>query len=299
MMVTRESANKSAKLALVQMRMNPDVESNLEAAVARIRDAAKQGANIVCLPEMYRSLYFPQTQDAANFDLAEPLDGPSHERMGALAKELGVVLVIPIFERRARGLYHNTALVYDADGTRVGHYRKMHIPDDPQFFEKFYFAPGDLGFRVWPTRYGRIGVLICWDQWFPEGARLTAMQGADLLVYPTAIGYHDGVDEPAYVRQQEAWETVQRGHAVANGLYVAAVNRVGKEGQLNFWGRSFVSDPFGRVMERAGGDEATILADLDYAEIERVRRGWPFLRDRRVDAYEGLTERFLDAAPNA
>lgn len=284
----------SVRVALVQMRMTKDPDANLAKAEKQVSAAAAKGARIVCLPELYRSLYFPQREDADQFELAEPVPGPTSERMGALARRHKIAIIAPVFERRTAGLYHNSALVFDADGAQVGHYRKMHIPDDPEFYEKFYFAPGDLGFRAFGTRHGRVGALICWDQWFPEAARLEALQGAQILFYPTAIGSHEHVDAATAEEQHDAWETVQRGHAIANGVFVAAVNRVGMEGKLRFWGRSFVANPFGRVLARAGAAEELLLVDVDYAETERVRRGWPFLRDRRIDAYEALTTRFLD-----
>lgn len=283
------------RVALVQMRMEADPARNLAAAEKRIAEAAKHGAQVVCLPELYRSLYFPQTEDADNFSLAESVPGPSSRSMSALAKKHKIVIVAPVFEKRAQGVYHNSALVFDADGRMAGHYRKMHIPDDPEFYEKFYFAPGDLGFPVFDTAYGRIGVLICWDQWFPEAARLASLRGAQILFYPTAIGHHAHVDEPAWKEQHTAWETVQRGHAVANGVFVAAVNRVGTEGKLRFWGQSFLSSPFGALRARGAEDkEEIVFADVDYAEIDRVRHGWPFLRDRRIDAYSHLTLRVID-----
>jgi N-carbamoylputrescine amidase len=293
--MAHDGSHGRAKVALVQTRMGADVDANLAHARDQVAAAARQGAQIICLPELYRSLYFPQTEDAQNFRLAEPVPGPSTQAFAALAKEHGVVIVVPIFERRAQGVYHNSALVYDADGRLAGHYRKMHIPDDPEFYEKFYFAPGDLGFPVFDTQFGRVGVLICWDQWFPEAARLAALRGAQILFYPTAIGHHDTVDEATWREQHMAWETVQRGHAVANGLFVAAVNRCGREGKLRFWGQSFLSGPFGKVLARAPvDDEAILLADVDYDEIDRVRHGWPFLRDRRIDAYSHLTQRVID-----
>lgn len=281
------------RVALVQMSCSEDPKANLAKAVAKVEEAARKGAQIVCLQELFRSRYFCQEEDAENFDLAEPVPGPTTEALGRLAKKHGVVIVAGLFERRAPGLYHNTAVVFDADGRLAGKYRKMHIPEDPRFYEKFYFAPGDLGFQAVPTRYANVGLLVCWDQWYPEAARLTALQGAQILFYPTAIGTwvgelgHKGA-------QHEAWEMVQRGHAVANGVFVAAPNRVGKEGELDFWGQSFVANPFGEVLGRAGADREEILVvDCDLGDIERFRRGWPFLRDRRIDAYGGLTQRYL------
>ena len=291
----------SLTVGLVQMAMSAGTDQNLQKAVARVREAAVAGANVVCLPELYRSPYFCQREDARLFDLAETVPGPSTEALGRVAREEGVVVVVPIFERRAPGLFHNTAVILDAGGEVRGLYRKMHIPDDPAFYEKFYFTPGDLGFRAFDTRAGRIGTLICWDQWYPEGARLTALQGAIILFYPTAIGWHPHEKAEFGVAQRDAWRTVQRGHAISNGVYVAAVNRVGHEVPpeggpgLEFWGSSFVADPFGVVVAEASTDrEEILLAKVDLARMEDVRRNWPFLRDRRIDAYEGLDKRFLD-----
>ena len=284
------------KVALVQMSMSASPQENLEKAASRVEEAAGRGAQVICLPELYRSHYFCQREDPALFDLAEPVPGPSTERIGAAARRHRVSVVVPIFEKRAPGLYHNSAVVLDA-GERVGVYRKMHIPDDPAFYEKFYFAPGDLGFRAFDTRSGRIGTLICWDQWYPEGARLTALQGASVLFYPTAIGWHPHEKEQQGAAQRDAWRTVQRGHAIANGVYVAAVNRVGREGDpgLEFWGTSFLCDPFGQVVAEASTDREEILVgQIDLGRIEEVRRNWPFLRDRRIDAYGGIERRFLD-----
>jgi N-carbamoylputrescine amidase len=286
-------------LALVQMRCDADPAANLEKAIAGIRQAAKAGAHLVCLQELFRSPYFCQKQDPELFNLAEPIPGPSTERLGAVAREAGLVVVASLFERRAAGVYHNTAAVIDADGGLLGIYRKMHIPDDPLYFEKYYFTPGDLGFRAFDTKIGRIGVLVCWDQWYPEAARLTVLHGANLLLYPTAIGWHPHEKEQHGKAQHMAWELIQRGHAVANGVYVAAVNRVGHEGATNggleFWGGSFVSDPFGDVQARASHDrEEVLLVECDFRRVEETRRNWPFLRDRRIDAYAGLTKRLLD-----
>jgi N-carbamoylputrescine amidase len=289
------------RVGLVQMSMSADPQENLDKAAARVAEAAKKGAQVVCLPELYRSPYFCQREDQALFDLAEPVPGPSSERFSEVARKAGVAVVVPIFEKRAPGLYHNSAVVLDADGKTAGLYRKMHIPDDPAFYEKFYFAPGDLGFRAFDTRFGKVGTLICWDQWYPEAARLTALQGAAVLFYPTAIGWHPHEKEKHGGAQRDAWRTVQRGHAIANGCYVAAVNRVGKEpgpaGQpgLEFWGTSFLCDPFGVVVAEASTDqEEILLGEVDLGRIEEVRRGWPFLRDRRIDAYGGIEKRFLD-----
>jgi N-carbamoylputrescine amidase len=289
------------KVALVQMSCSVSPEENLAKAVARVGEAAAKGAQIVCLPELFRSRYFCQKEDASLFDLAETVPGPSTQALGDAAKKHGVVVVAPIFEKRAPGLYHNSAAVLDADGSTAGFYRKMHIPDDPCFYEKYYFTPGDLGFKALDTKFGRVGVLICWDQWYPEGARLTALRGAQVLFYPTAIGWHPHEKEQYGASQRDAWRTIQRAHAIANGTYVVAVNRVGHEKMdpgaagLEFWGTSFVSDPFGVVIAEASTDREEILVvDVDTARIEEVRRNWPFLRDRRIDHYQGITQRFID-----
>ena len=287
---------KNFKVGLVQMAMSADPQENVDKAAARVEEAARKGAQVICLPEMYRTQYFCQREDAALFDLAETVPGPSTERLSAVARKHGVAVVVPIFEKRAAGLYHNSAVILDA-GERVGLYRKMHIPDDPAFYEKFYFTPGDLGFRAFDTKAGRIGALICWDQWYPEGARLTAMRGASVLFYPTAIGWHPHEKEKYGAAQRDAWKTIQRSHAIANGVFVAAVNRVGHEGSpgLEFWGTSFLCDPFGVVVAEASTDqEEIVVGEIDLARIEDVRRNWPFLRDRRIDAYSGLEQRFLD-----
>jgi len=288
------------RVGLVQMSMSPDPQENLRRASARVEEAAAKGANLVCLPELFRSVYFAQREDAALFDLAEPVPGPSTTALSEVAKRAGVVVVVPLFERRAPGLYHNSAAILDADGRLAGLYRKMHIPDDPNYYEKFYFAPGDLGFLVFDTRVGRIGTLICWDQWYPEGARLTALQGASLLLYPTAIGWHPREKAEHGAAQIDAWRTIQRSHAIANGLYVAAVNRVGHERPsgsgdgIEFWGCSFLVDPLGTVVCSAPSDrEAILIGEVDLGRIEEVRRGWPFLRDRRIDAYAGIGSRYL------
>lgn len=286
-------------LGLIQMRCEPDPAANMEKAVVHIQQAATQGADIICLPELFLSRYFCQKMEPALFDLAEPIPGPSSARLGEVARSLGKVIVASLFEKRGSGVYHNTAVVLDADGALVGKYRKMHIPDDPLYFEKYYFTPGDLGFRAFDTRFGRIGVLVCWDQWFPEAARLTALQGAQVLVYPTAIGWHPREKAEFGAAQHQAWEISQRGHAVANGVYVAAANRVGHEGGaeagLEFWGASFVSDPFGSLLARASHDrEEVIVTACDMKKMEDIRRNWPFLRDRRIDAYGDLTKRWLD-----
>jgi N-carbamoylputrescine amidase len=286
-------------VGLIQMRCEADREANLEQAITRIRQAAKAGAQIICLPELFRSPYFCQREDPALFDGAEPIPGPTTECLGRLARETETVLVVSLFERRTAGVYHNTAAVLDADGSLKGIYRKMHIPDDPLYYEKYYFTPGDLGFRVFDTRWARVGVLVCWDQWFPEGARLTALQGAEVLLYPTAIGWHPREKAEFGTAQHQAWELMQRSHAVANGVYVAAVNRVGHEGPpdggLEFWGASFLSDPFGGIIHRAGHEkEELVLGTCDRRKMEEIRRHWPFLRDRRIDAYGDLIRRFMD-----
>lgn len=288
------------------MASGPSVDENLDRAARRVEEAAASGAEVVCLPELFRSQYFCQKEDPASFDLAEPVPGPTTERLGEVARRAGVAVVAPIFEKRAPGLYHNSAAVLDADGRIAGLYRKMHIPDDPAYYEKFYFAPGDLGFRAFDTRAARIATLICWDQWYPEGARLAALQGASVVFYPTAIGWHPHEKEEHGATQLDAWMTVQRGHAIANGFYVAAVNRVGREtpegggAGIEFWGTSFVTDPQGELLARGSVDrEEILIAEIDPARIEDVRRNWPFLRDRRIDSYEGLTRRFLDAEPGS
>ena len=290
---------KSVKIGLIQDRCGERPAENLAKAVAHVRAAAAQGAQIICLQELFGSVYFCQVEDHKYFGLAEEIPGPSTEVLCPLARELGVVLVASLFERRAAGLYHNTAVVIDADGSLLGKYRKMHIPDDPLFYEKFYFTPGDLGYRAWDTRYGRIGVCICWDQWYPEAARLTALHGAQILFYPTAIGWHPAEKEQYGQRQHSAWETVQRGHAIANGCYVAAPNRVGHEAPdggdgIEFWGQSFITDPSGQILQRASADKEEILIqELDLDALDTQRTHWPFLRDRRIDSYEGITKRYL------
>jgi N-carbamoylputrescine amidase len=286
-------------VGLVQMRCAPDPAQNLATAIARVREAAQQGARVVCLPELFRSQYFCQREDHACFDLAEPVPGPTTDALARVAREAGVVVIASVFERRAPGLYHNTAAVLDRDGSFRGLYRKMHIPDDPLFYEKFYFTPGDTGFRAFDTAVGRIGTLVCWDQWYPEAARLTALAGANVLFYPTAIGWHPREKAEHGESQVAAWQTIQRAHAIANGVYVAAVNRVGHEGPsdggLQFWGASFVCDPFGVVLKEASRtDEEILVVECDLAHQEDVRRNWPFLRDRRIDAYGPITRRLLD-----
>jgi N-carbamoylputrescine amidase len=292
------STQDQVTLGLVQSRSGDDPEANMRAALDGVRTAASRGAQIICLQELFRSRYFCQVEDHRFFDLAEPIPGPSTERFAALAMELGVVLVASLFEKRAEGLYHNTAAIIDADGSYLGKYRKMHIPDDPQYYEKFYFTPGDLGFRSWDTRFARIGVLVCWDQWYPEAARLTAMSGAQILFYPTAIGWLPPEKAEHGAQQQSAWETIQRSHAIANGVYVCAVNRVGHEGPadggIEFWGGSFVADPGGRILVKGGTGEEVLTATCDLSKVNASRTHWPFLRDRRIDAYGDLTRRYLD-----
>ncbi len=289
---------KTVTLGLIQMKAGKDAKSTLAKTTDKIREAAHKGAEIVCLQELFLSSYFPQQEDAKEFDLAEPIPGPTTESLSKLAAEEKIVIVASLFEKRSAGVYHNTAVVLDVDGSLVGKYRKMHIPDDPGYYEKFYFTPGDLGFPSVDTRHGKIGVLICWDQWFPEAARLIALSGAQIIFYPTAIGKVPE-DTPAVARSQRlAWRLVQQGHAVANGVYVAAVNRVGREGKLQFWGSSFVVDPSGEMVAEAGDTkEEILLANCNLGKIDETRRNWPFLRDRRIDAYGNLTARFLDQEP--
>jgi N-carbamoylputrescine amidase len=294
------------RIGLVQMSCSPDPATNLDKAADRVREAAREGANIVCLPELFTAQYFCQREDIALFDLAEPIPGPSTERLAAVAREEKVVIVASLFERRAPGLYHNTAAILERDGSLAGLYRKMHIPDDPLYYEKFYFTPGDLGFRAFNTSAGNIGTLVCWDQWYPEGARITALQGANVLFFPTAIGWHPAEKEEFGVAQYDAWQTIQRAHAIANGVYVGAVNRVGHENGdvrgnrvagagLEFWGGSFIADPFGRILAKAPHDREDILiGEVDLRALEDQRRNWPFLRDRRIDAYQPIVSRFLD-----
>jgi len=296
-----QPASSRLKVALVQMRMGEDPAVNLERALDFTRQAVQSGAKLICLPELFRSRYFCQSEDAGQFALAEAVPGPTTAAFEKLAADHGVTLVLSLFERRAAGLYHNTAAVLDADRGVVGKYRKMHIPDDPRYYEKYYFAPGDLGFRSFATGAGQVGVLVCWDQWYPEAARLTALAGAEILVYPTAIGWHPEEKAQLGERQHAAWETIQRAHAVANGCFVVSINRTGFEpepggaGGIEFWGQSFIAGPDGRLLIKGPPDrEALLLADIDLAEIERQRQGWPFLRDRRIDAYGDITRRYRD-----
>ncbi len=290
-----KSPRKICRIGLIQTPVSEDPSANLKKTLLKIKEAAARKAKIICLQELFRTRYFCQGHDARNFDLAEPVPGPTTRALSKAARQAGAVIIAPIFERRARGVYHNSAAVIDADGSLLGLYRKMHIPDDPFFYEKFYFTPGDLGFKTFKTRYGKIGVLICWDQWFPEAARLTALSGAGIIFYPTAIGAHDSEPLKTVRCQLEGWQIAQRGHAVANAVFVAAANRVGREGPVKFWGHSFVADPFGAMIAEAGEKDAEVLiADCDLSRIEETRRSWPFLRDRRVDAYPPLLSRFLE-----
>jgi N-carbamoylputrescine amidase len=287
------------RIGLVQMACSKDPNENLAKAEWRIREAAGKGAQIVCVQELFRSQYFCQEENAGLFDLAEPVPGPTTESFASLACDLEVAIIGSVFERRAAGVYHNTAVVIDADGALLGIYRKMHIPDDPGYYEKYYFTPGDLGFRSFDTRFARVAPLVCWDQWYPEAARLAALGGAQVLFYPTAIGWHPAEKARSGAAEHDAWRTIQRAHAIANGLYVAAVNRVGYEGPpetgLEFWGGSFVADPFGQVLAEASHDrEETLIVECDPRRIEEVRRAWPFLRDRRIDAYSGITSRLIE-----
>jgi N-carbamoylputrescine amidase len=294
------AASARTNVALVQMRCGAEPNENLERAIGFIRDAAGKGAQIVCLPELFRSQYFCQSEDHANFGLAEEIPGPTTEHLGPIASELGVVIVASLFEKRAAGVYHNTAAVIDSDGKYLGKYRKMHIPDDPAFYEKFYFTPGDLGFKAWPTQQGNIGVCVCWDQWYPEAARLTALRGAQLLFYPTAIGWHPDEKEQYGAAQHSSWETIQRSHAIANGCYVAAVNRVGHEAPvggpgIEFWGQSFLCGPNGEILAKGSIDqEEIVMAEVVWGGIDTHRTHWPFLRDRRIDAYAGIEKRLID-----
>jgi len=293
--MARKTNREQVTLGLIQMSAGENAAANLDKAIERIASAAKKGAQIVCLQELFRSRYFCQSENHKNFKLAESIPGPTTEALGALAAEHEIVIVASLFERRSAGIYHNTAAVIDADGAIAGIYRKMHIPDDPLYFEKFYFTPGDLGFPSYSTRYARVGALVCWDQWFPEGARLAALSGAQILFYPTAIGWIPNEPRAVAQHQRAAWELIQRSHAVANGVYVASVNRVGREGKIKFWGNSFVAGPFGEIVAHAGGErEEILLAKCDLGKIEETRQSWPFLRDRRIDAYGSLLARTLE-----
>lgn len=284
-------------VGLVQMSCTANRAENLAKAIEKTREAAAKGARIVCLQELFTSLYFCDEEHYDNFQLAEPIPGPSTEVLQQVAAELQVVIIASLFEKRAQGLYHNTTAVIDADGSYMGKYRKMHIPDDPAYYEKFYFTPGDLGYKVWKTRYATFGVLICWDQWYPEAARITSLMGAEILFYPTAIGWATAQDEATNQEQYQAWQIIQRGHAVANGVHVVSVNRVGleQEGRMKFWGGSFVSNPFGTLLYQAGHDEEeTIVVEIDTSKTDQYRTHWPFLRDRRIDSYKEILERYID-----
>jgi len=286
------------KIGLVQMSCTADKQENLEKAVQKIRETASQGAQIICLQELFTSLYFCDVEDYDHFKLAEPIPGPSTDMLSALAGELGVVIIASLFEKRAQGIYHNTTAVLDADGSYLGKYRKMHIPDDPSYYEKFYFTPGDLGYKVFKTKFATIGVLICWDQWYPEAARITALMGAEILFYPTAIGWATSQDKDTNTEQYGAWQTIQRSHAVANGIHVVSVNRVGFEqnGAMNFWGGSFVANPLGTVMYQASHDKEEIFVkELDLSKTDTYRTHWPFMRDRRIDSYQPITKRYIDS----
>jgi len=288
-------ADKKVNIGLLQLSCEKEVERNFVKTEDKIREAASKGAQIICLQELFRSLYFCDVEDYENFKLAEPIPGPSTDALSKLAKELGVVIIASLFEKRAEGLYHNTTAVLDADGAYLGKYRKMHIPDDPGFYEKFYFTPGDTGYRIFETKFAKIGVLICWDQWYPEAARITALMGAEVLFYPTAIGWAHAQDAETNDEQYNAWQTIQRGHAVANGIHVVSVNRVGNEGPMKFWGGSFVSNPFGRLLYKASHEaEEVHVQEINLAKTDNYRTHWPFLRDRRIDSYQPITKRFID-----
>jgi N-carbamoylputrescine amidase len=287
--------SKPVKVGLVQMSCTKEPKENLQKAIEKIREAASQGAQIVCLQELFTSLYFCDVEDYENFKLAEPIPGPSTESLSKVAAELGVVIIASLFEKRTNGIYHNTTAVLDADGTYLGKYRKMHIPDDPGYYEKFYFTPGDLGYKVFNTKFARIGVLICWDQWYPEASRITALMDAEILFYPTAIGWASSQEVDTNTEQYNAWQTIQRSHAVANGLHVVAVNRVGDEGPMKFWGGSFIANPFGTLLYKASHDEEEVhVQEIDLNKTDSYRTHWPFLRDRRVDSYQPITKRFID-----
>jgi N-carbamoylputrescine amidase len=285
----------TVKVGVVQMSCTADKQQNLDKAIVKVREAAAKGAQIVCLQELFTSLYFCDVEDYDNFKLAEPIPGPSTDELSKVAAELGVVIIASLFEKRTQGLYHNTTAVLDADGSYLGKYRKMHIPDDPGFYEKFYFTPGDLGYKVFKTKFATIGVLICWDQWYPEAARITALMGAEILFYPTAIGWASTQDDITNTEQYNAWQTIQRSHAVANGVHVVSVNRVGEEQGLKFWGGSFVSNPFGSVRYQASHHEEEVTVhELDLSKTDYYRTHWPFFRDRRIDSYAPITKRLID-----
>ena len=285
------------KIGMVQMSCSADKDENIKKAISKIREAAGKGAQIICLQELFTSLYFCDVEDYENFRLAEPIPGPTTDSLKTVAKELGVVIIASLFEKRAHGIYHNTTAVIDADGEYLDKYRKMHIPDDPAYFEKFYFTPGDLGYKVFKTRFATIGVLICWDQWYPEAARITSLMGAEILFYPTAIGWATSQDESTNSEQYNAWQTIQRSHAIANGIHVVSVNRVGfeQEGRMKFWGGSFIANPFGSLIVQASHDkEEAIVLELDTEATDRYRTHWPFMRDRRIDSYQPITKRYID-----
>jgi N-carbamoylputrescine amidase len=288
-------AERKVKVGLIQMSCTKDPAANMSKTVVKIREAAQKGAQIICLQELFRSLYFCDVENYENFKLAEPIPGPSTEEFQKLSKELNVVIIASLFEKRTNGIYHNTTAVIDADGSYLGKYRKMHIPDDPGYYEKFYFTPGDLGYKTFKTKYATIGVLICWDQWYPEASRITSLMGAEILFYPTAIGWAESQDAATNDEQYNAWQTIQRSHAVANGLHVVSVNRVGNEGPMKFWGGSFVSNPFGRLLYKASHDQEEIhIEEINIDKTDSYRTHWPFLRDRRIDSYQPITKRFID-----
>lgn len=286
---------RKVKVGLVQMSCTKDPEANFTKTLSKIREAAQKGAQIICLQELFRSLYFCDVEAYENFNLAEAIPGPSTQQLEKIAQELKVVIIASLFEKRTNGIYHNTTAVIDADGKYLGKYRKMHIPDDPGYYEKFYFTPGDLGYKTFETKYAKIGVLICWDQWYPEAARITSLMGAEVLFYPTAIGWAGAQDNDTNEEQYNAWQTIQRSHAVANGLHVVSVNRVGEEGPMKFWGGSFVSNPFGKLLYKASHDKEEIhVEELDLDKTDSYRTHWPFMRDRRIDSYQPITKRFID-----
>ena len=286
---------KNVNIGFIQMSCTGDTEENLEKTIIKIKEAAQKGAQIICLQELFRSLYFCDVEDYENFNLAEAIPGPTTERFQPIAKELNVVIIASLFEKRAHGLYHNTTAVIDADGSYLGKYRKMHIPDDPGYYEKFYFTPGDTGYKIFDTKFAKVGVLICWDQWYPEAARITTLLGAEILFYPTAIGWSLQQDTDTNEEQYNAWQTIQRGHAVANGIHVVAVNRVGIEGPMKFWGGSFVANPFGKLLYKASHDQEEVqVVKVNLEDSDRYRTHWPFLRDRRIDSYSPITKRFID-----
>lgn len=287
--------HKKVQLGLIQLQCSQNLDRNLSNAIDKIKEAAQKGAQIICLPELFKSLYFCNLEEHKNFKLAEAIPGPTTEIFSKLAAELNVVIIASLFEKRTQGLYHNTTIVIDADGKYLGKYRKMHVPDDPGYYEKFYFTPGDLGYKTFETKFGKIGILICWDQWYPEAARITALMGAEILFYPTAIGWDESQDQKTNTSQYQAWQTMQRSHAIANGVHVVAVNRTGKEDRMQFWGGSFVSNPFGEITHQGTHEkEEVIVVEIDLAESDFYRTHWPFLRDRRIDSYQPITQRYID-----